>query len=234
MCDHLGEWASAHELEVGIQKCGVMAVNRPRSCLERRSHWRINQEEIPIVDEYQYLGIEFRSDLDIPRMIQARFEAADKTVKSLAPFLRCHRIPLHMSVSVIKAVVMPRLLYGAEIYGMARHLTDQVQRYLNQALRLVAGASEKSPIANIALWREVGIPPICASAAARRVRALLKCASLKSHIHELVSIPYRCRKWTWVTGTSRWLNRYLKDEDGEVLNWRGGAQERQKVLSPNW
>jgi len=223
MCDHLGQWARAHELEVGIQKCGVMAINRPRSMLEeKRRYWKINGEEVPIVDQYQYLGIQFRSDLDIPSMVQARFEASDRTVKSLAAFLRCYTIPLHMRISVVKAVVMPRLLYGADIYGMNKKLTDKVQGYLNKALRLIAGANDKAPVASVALWREIGIPPICASAAARRARAYLKCASLKSHIRELVALPYRCRGWTWVTGTTRWLNRYLKDEDGEKMDWVGG------------
>jgi hypothetical protein len=40
-----------------------------------------------------------------------------------------------MRRKVVTTVLLPRLLYGAEIYGMNRKLTDKMQSILNQALR---------------------------------------------------------------------------------------------------
>jgi len=62
----------------------------------------------------------------------------------------------------------------------------------------------------------VNVPPICASAAARRVRAFLKCQKLRTFVRWLVENPLRVRKWTWTSGTQRWVQRW---EGAGNLGW---------------
>jgi hypothetical protein len=114
-----------------------------------------------------------------------------------------------MKIRVVKAVVVPRLLFGAEVYGMNKKITSTIQRSLNAALRPIAGVSSKDNVTNVALWRELAVPPICASAAARRARALRKCPALKTWVGQLVLHPLKDTRWTWTTGGERWLNRYV-------------------------
>ena len=57
------------------------------------------------------------------------------------------------------------------------------QVVLNEAMRLMMGSKAKAtniPVA--AMWRELGVPPVRAMAAARRARAWFKFPSLKTWI----------------------------------------------------
>lgn len=45
-------------------------------------------------------------------------------------------------------------------------------------------------------------------AAGRRARAYQKCLQLSSWVGTVVAYPLRTRKWTYFTGTQRWMNRY--------------------------
>jgi hypothetical protein len=211
MCAHISQWAERNEMQVGIAKCGIMTIG---DSMERlRIHGRqfvIGGERVPVVDQYTYLGMVITPSLDRNELLTLRFEQARRTVHGIGAFLRCPVVPIYVRARVLKAVVLPRLLFGAEIYGCCRVLTDRMQIFMNQALRSLVGLSAKATVANVALWREFKIQPLCALAAARRVRAYQKCASLKTWVRELVNHPYRSRSWTWVTGTTRWMNRYYK------------------------
>ena len=204
------EWVTSNKMEVGLPKCGQMLVAGNEDAPNQQlSTFKLGNDEVPTVDRYSYLGIQITPDLDRERILELRFEKARATVEVLTPFLRCGRLPLRVRAMVLKAIVLPRLLYGAEIYGMCRKLTDKMQTFLNKALRAMVGLSTGAKVPNVALWRETGVPPICALAAARRARAFRKSKGVKTWISELSNKPYQCRGWTWVTGTERWLKRYF-------------------------
>ena len=208
LCRHITVWSRLNEMEVGISKCGVMVVNGSMARL-REHTFHLMGQPVPVVEEYTYLGMVITPTLDKGILLGRRFAQARSTVNSLGAFLRCPVVPMYARLRVLQTVVLPRLLYGAEIYGMNRQLTDKMQCFLNQALRRLAGLSPKSTVSNVALWREFGVRPICALAAARRARAYQKCRNLRTWASALTIHPYRARKWTWMSGTVRWLRRYL-------------------------
>lgn len=199
-------------MQVGIHKCGIMSVGgaNGNQVLEAEpERWCIGGQRIPIVEEYRYLGIIFNAGLQVDEMMRERFVSGRKLVAKLVPFLRTQSIPLKMRTAVVKTVVMPTLLFGSEIYGMNKAITSKMQVFLNQSLKALAGVSLKAPVANVALWREFDIPPVCASAAARRARAWSKCGASHTWMSELVTGHMKTKYWTWITGTKRWLSRYL-------------------------
>src|SRR5262249_7031099 len=67
-------------------------------------------------------------------------------------------------------------------------------------------------VAAAALRAEVDLPSLYATVSGSRARAWVKYRSLKTWISILVNNPFRARKCTWVTGTSRWLKRIKVDE----------------------
>jgi hypothetical protein len=214
LCKHIGDWTATNEMKVGIGKCGIMewSSNGEGGYTDEASlpdpdydmRLVIGGEAVPIVEEYLYLGVTITRLLDIKDLLAPRLESGRKTVYSLAPFLRCPVIPIADRMKVIRGVVLPRLLYGAELYGMCRSLTDTMQGLLNTALRSMIRVGSWRSLSSYALWQEFGMKPVCALAAGRRVRAFLKCFELSTWVHELVAEPYRTRRWTWVTGVSRW------------------------------
>ncbi len=132
-------------------------------------------QRVPLVQEYTYLRIRLTPKLSVPDMVADRFKAGLATVNSLAPFLRCPMIHMGMRRKIVSMVVLPRLLFGSEIYGMNRELTNAMQRLLNKTLRdIISPAGSIGHIGSVSMWGEMGIPPICALAAARRARAWSK------------------------------------------------------------
>ena len=167
-------------------------------------------QRVPLVTTYTYLGVEITKTLSYLELIAPRLESGRKTVHSLSPFLACPIIPMSSRWIIVQVVVLPRLLYGAEIYGMCRALTDAMQRHLNYALRCVLGIPRWKSMSSLLLWKEMRMTPICALAASRRARAYSKAFALKTWISKLVRRPLRIQKWTWVTGTTRWLGQQCK------------------------
>lgn len=176
-------WTRSSGMAVGIKKCGIMVVGKDMQVLRKGpERYRISGDPTPIMDAYTYLGTLFRTDLDVTLSIADRFVKARKKVAGLNPFLRCETISMPVKAAVIKEAVIPRLLFGAEIYGMNSKVTGHIQGFLNQTLRLAVGLGPKSMVSSVALCREMELPPIHIMAAARRARALQKCSILKTWI----------------------------------------------------
>jgi len=133
--------------------------------------------DVPIVEEYLYLGIRISPALEIRNMGEHRLEGGRKTVHLMIPFLRCPVLPMSMRLTVVRSVLLPRLLFGAEIYGMNRALTNRMKGLLNKALITILGGNARM-------------------AAARRVCAFAKYGQLQTWVRELVNHPLQSRRWT--------------------------------------
>ncbi len=220
ICVHVTAWCEENEMQVGIHKCGIMefvgndkdgfpmTAVFPEEALE--CDMLLCGQQVPLVETYTYLGIEITTTLSFDEIIAPRVESGRKTVMSLAPFLSCPIIPMSSRWIVVQMVVLPRLLYGAEIYGMCRDLTKATQNHFNFALRCVLGIPRWRHMSSLLLWKEMRMKPICAIAAGRRARAHNKCFQLRTWVNQLINRPLRIQKWTWVSGTKRWIGMQCK------------------------
>jgi hypothetical protein len=120
------------------------------------------------------------------------------------------QMPMLRTPTLVFTPRCPRLLQGAEICGMCQALTDAMQRHVNHVLRCVLGMPRWKSVSSLLPWKEMRTKPICALAASRRARACTNAFVLKTWISQLVRRPLRFRKWTWVTGTCRWISRFCK------------------------
>ncbi|CAM9992167.1 unnamed protein product, partial [Choristocarpus tenellus] len=100
------------------------------------------------------------------------------------------------------------LLFGSELFGTNKAITQRMQVFVNRSLLTMADLRALTG-SNVALWRDMGIPPVCARAVAQQAWALNKCFTLSTWIRTMVETPFQHRCWTWVTGTHRWMNRYM-------------------------
>ena len=244
-CDQVTEWCAANEMAVGIGKCGIMEflpdgydVNDHECDFDTLANYhaleslQMSGQAVPLVEEYLYLGIRMTPTLDLPSMINHRIKAGKATVATLLPFLRCPVLPMSMRLRTVQGVILPRLLFGAELYGMNRALTNKMQVIQNRAVSAVVGMTRRSGIPSVGLWAETRIPPICARAAAWRARAYRKGFILKTWLAELVRRPFKSRCWTWCSGTARWINRFARPHATEPMaidGWREFSSERIKL-----
>ena len=213
-------WCNTWEMSVGIAKCGVMGIGEDAQQIARVYEWPTLQGgHIPRVDGYLYLGCQLDYELNPDTACKYRERQGGKVLGFISRMLATGSIPIGLKRLIIKVVLIPCLVYGAEWFGMNAKSVNCLQGVLNKALRLVIGASIKASWVPIGpLMTELGIEPIHVTASKRRARAFLKYRGLKSWISLMINNPVRSRKRTWVSNTKAWMKRlHVQDEDGNAV-----------------
>ena len=113
-----------------------------------------------------------------------------------------------------------------------------------RAARAGGGKETDTSLPVGALWREMGVAPVHAQAAARRARAINKFGHLQTWIAVLVEHPARLRKRTWVSGALQWMRTFHRGllwvreyEDQRALGQPEGAPGRRahaQVMEETW
>ena len=233
LANQVTRWCDKWEMRVGIGKCGVMCVGSDagQASLAARPIM-LQQQRVPVVEEYLYLGLTFRRDLSVKAMLAPRLEKARAAMGALHPFLCTASIPLASRVLVVKAVILAKLLYGSELWGMQQERCAPAQTLLNKTLRSVAGGKAgDSSMPNGALWREVCIAPVYALASARRARALKKFPTLRTWIAVFMRTNPRFRRRTWITGSLTWMRRLHRAQLAESVTVKVAMKQ---VMADSW
>jgi len=178
---------------------------------------------VPTVREYVYLGCCMTYDLNLQRMSDFRWTLAKAKVAVLRPFLSNPSIPFVIKVKVLKGIVLPTSLYGAEVWGCNSSRLSSQQTWLNSQIRLIAGHRPASKVQVKLLSHELGLAPLHALASARRVRAYAKYRYSNTIVSDLMSdvelgLRDQHRQLTWMTGVEFWLKRALPANKQDLLD----------------
>jgi hypothetical protein len=247
---HVDEWCRAWDMKVGIKKCGIMCMGDKKiqtvaddgqEQLREEGAPCLGGDPVPIVEEYVYLGVAITRYLDQGIMAEKRLDKARKAAFLLKPLLRDKHIPVGVRATVLRAVVSASLLYGSELWGMNAERCEKGQVVLNDAMRMMLGSKAKATnIPVVAMWRELGVPPVRAEAAARRARAWFKFPSLKTWIgvlcaNEMPSKSNKLKVQTWMMMTSKWLKQNkVQEADGGDGEEKREERTFKKVLEAEW
>ena len=217
-------WANKWEMSIGAHKCGVMVFFGDTHLL-RQSQWMMQGQEVPVVESYTYLGVEVHNDWDLTKAAANAASRARKALWALRPALGNPMIPMDVKALMLKALVMPVATYGGEVLGMHQARAKSGQAIINQGLKwALAGDVSKGTVVGAAAARaELGLDSLYAVMAGRRARAWVKFRGLRTWISTLLSHPFRHRKATWVSGTSRYLKRLRADKAIEDKSAKGAA-----------
>lgn len=214
MMEKVSQWADRWEMKVGAAKCGVMAFFQDPAVM-KAVEWTMQGEIIPIVETYTYLGIEVTSEFDLKLASKSRLEKARGVLHSVRSILTLQRLPLKIRVNIFRAIVMPTLTYGGELFGMDTARASPMQTLINGGMRWIIGLSALSTqVSTSCLMEELQIPPVAAILAARRARLLRKSTELWTWLCRLVqNPPPPNRKSTWVKGAQRWMKVHASSVD---------------------
>ena len=126
-------------------------------------------------------------------------------IASASPALRSAAIPLAARVALVKAIMLPTVLYGAEFWATSQQRVRMIWDLQKRAMRVLLLHSEHSTMIGLqAAYRELGMAAVCADCGARAVRLWVKGFALRSWIGKLV----RDQRWRrYPTGQSTWTNR---------------------------
>ena len=168
----------------------------------------VNGESIPLVDKYVYLGVEINKDLDFKTMAKYRITKGQGTLACVRNTLCNNRVPLEYKPMLIRSVLIPRLTFGAEIFGMSKPRTQAMKAILDNSIKCVLGSSK---FCRLRAYEELSIEPLHISTSVARTRAFRKWFDSRSLIRDLlVSMgEFKCKKRTWTTQTKVWL-KYLR------------------------
>lgn len=232
------EWAVRNCMSFGVQKCGVMGVGQgahERVCGDVDG-WYLQGERLPLVESYTYLGLVFDKELSLDVMAADRARKGTRTLHGIQYVLRCQSIPIKIRVdTLLKAVLIPVLTYGGELWGMSQKRAEGAEKVLSRACKSLLRLSAKSSLVSpAALGLEFNVAPITALVCAARTRALLKFPRLRSTISLLLANVPKCKKRTWVTGSLMWLKRFCPGALGEGLHAEDGARVVKTAVWRRW
>lgn len=203
----LSQWASHWRMYFNVGKCGILEVP-PKGCSTFKvssDEFILQNEIVPIVRSYKYLGVIIDSRLDFELMIENRVSKARDTIRKLKHFLMCPSIPLYARIIVCKAVFVPIALYGGEIWGMNQRRVRVLETLRVSLLRLLIGSRAGSLAA---LGREFHFPYMYAIASSRRTRAYFTWQKSRLWIGRLLAFPFHLERKSfsvWTNATRRWL-----------------------------
>lgn len=200
------QWCNRNEMKVGIKKCGSMIIN------DRHQHYptssfHINGEVIPKVNHYIYLGVKITNDIDLQAMFEFRLQKFTQRYGAISKQLSNNTIPLRSRILIVKSMLLPSLLYGAEIFGMSSERVNKAESVMKKICKRLLGLKPYSRVLNYeAALMELTLLPVHVEASARRVRLFLK-PLFKTWLEFLKSNIFVSRKWIWTNGTRNWINR---------------------------
>lgn len=200
------QWCRRNEMSVGIGKCGSMVINDQNNELQHSSFY-INGDKIPQVDEYIYLGVKITKDINLQAMFDFRFEIFKKRYGAIARQLSNYSIPLRSRILIVKSMLLPSLLYGAEVYGMSADRVVKGETIMKKICKRLIGLKPYNRVLNyeVALM-ELTLLPIHVEASARRARLFNK-SYFRTWIQTLKTNVFSSRKWVWSNGSQRWIKR---------------------------
>src|SRR5690606_19504843 len=114
-------------------------------------------------------------------------------------------------VRLVKATLLPTIMYGAELWGMSGQRCSQAESVLRAVLRSLLRLGSKSTVtSSMTLGLEFSIPPVHARASATRARAFHKYATLRTVVAGLASRPTSAgsSQRSWSMASRAWLRRY--------------------------
>ena len=150
----LVEWCEEWGVKINVSKSGVMHMKQKRVA-RTDVQYVIDNEEIPKVEQYRYLGCVVDEHLELKNMVEERAVAGKKALG--AWFHRCRSELGDVEVGVFRklmsSLVESTMLYGAEIWGCNRDL-EKIEQVQMRALRLFFGVGTLHP--KVSLWQRWG------------------------------------------------------------------------------
>jgi len=209
--EQVSAWADRWEMSIGASKCGVMVIHGDSQSIRNRS-WRLQNQEIPIVEKYRYLGVGLTPTLDEKAHVDEMIAKMHIRTAIACPFPSDPSIPLAIRTRALRMFIIQPATWGAEWCGMKHPNASRLQTAANMAMRLVVvvgcSVQSRATIA-LALGLELQIPSIEATAAGCRACIRAKGSTMRTSLSRIFMQTPMHRKNSWMKSTQIWLKRLL-------------------------
>eukprot|EP00732_Lithocolla_globosa_P000216 Lithocolla_globosa_v1_NODE_50_length_7733_cov_357.538291.p3 type:complete len:400 gc:universal NODE_50_length_7733_cov_357.538291:5984-4785(-) len=210
MLNHLSKWASKWQMTFSVKangtKTAVMGIGPyTREILEAGNKLRIQKEEVPIINNYEYLGGSANKELDKKEILSTQIKKLSTKTNKFTKILRSKVLSADLRTKILLNRIYPSALYLSPYTGMQEDNYDKMQTIANKAIRSIVTNSrigrEWTPLAPISM--ELNIPTLHALASSQRARLGWKAKheGMKTQIAKSINNLYSTRKYYWAKAT---------------------------------
>ena len=213
--DNLEIYCNKWNLTVNVDKTKVMVFHKG-GILAQNEHWTYNNQELEIVNTFNYLGVVLSSG---GSFIPAAKALADKALKSMNGLFECinsTKPPVKIKLNLFDSLVASILHYGCEVWGfISAECIERVHRKFCKWILKV-----KMSTNNYALYKELGRYPLSIVRQVRIVKYWFKLIS-DSNSNCILKSVYQCM----VSQTENNNNQLLWSTKVKQLLQRNGFGE---------
>ncbi|CAB1099724.1 unnamed protein product [Ectocarpus sp. CCAP 1310/34] len=133
--------------------------------VEHRWKWGI--EEIAVVDQYTYLGVEIAKDCSWNAHMSKKAEKRKARAGKLHPILANRHLDTRIKLTVLKGVIVPPLEYAGEVWEGNKKVVKELEAAQMKAAKTILGCSKRT--SNAAVRAELGIQSLRSGRDARKL-----------------------------------------------------------------
>lgn len=137
------EWADEWHMFFGVSKCGILRPRDDSGVVLSTDDWGnflLQNQIIPFVDTYKYLGVTMRSDLVWDEAIKDRVLVAEKATNSLNTIFAMPHLSIRAKVLLYHSLVQSAALYGCEAIVTSSQELAPLSKACDAALRRACSA----------------------------------------------------------------------------------------------
>ena len=235
--DVLVEWCRDWGVKINVSKSGIMHMRQKRVA-RTDVQYVIDNEEIPMVDQYGYLGCVVDEHLELKSMVEERAWVGKRALG--AWFHRCRtelgEVGVRVFRKLMSSLVESTMLYGAEVWGCNWDL-EKIEQVQMRALRLFFGVGTLHP--KVSLLAEMGDLPVRWLARMRCVMFWSKVLTSGAYdgrlLRKIAVEAVRFGRGTWIGKMSTcWGQFGWKADNMEVLKELSTVEVREMLEAIAW
>ena len=144
MTTKIEEQCIRYKMKINSLKTKSMKIGRQNEVLN------IQTSEGPIeqVEEFKYLGVTFTSQGETTKAIQERITLGQRAFGRLKRVWNDRHISQELKIRLLKAIVIPTTLYGAETWIIRKREEQKLTAFENRCLRRICGITWQDRISN--------------------------------------------------------------------------------------
>ena len=149
--NNLKQYCDKWNLSVNIDKTKIV-VFRKGEVLSQNETWTFDNNEIEIVNNFNYLGVVLSSGGSYVKATNTLAGKALKAINSLMAITKEKEVPIDIILSLFDSFVRPILNYGCEVWVLAR--ADNLERVHRKFCKWLLNVKPSS--SNVAIYGELG------------------------------------------------------------------------------
>jgi hypothetical protein len=190
-----------------LRDFGFCSINAaPRA--ESQGKFIYDGREIPIKSHYSYLGVEINDKVSYERMAKYRMKTGWNTLESIKHVLRNKKVSLIYKRMLIRNVLLPRITYGIQIFGLRKKNFKEIKKMYSKAIAMMVG---RSNLSKERIRQEFDLPSIEEIAFSYRIKSFKSWKCSKSIAKALIATSDSesgwNRKTTWCNSTQKWISK---------------------------